>query len=176
MSHILIFIHCYGFYFILIGYIEFQFLNKSNFYFLRLQIEIEQYVYSIIYLLKFYSVLFSFFMLSRQVFLSPRKWLFFAVNECLFHGIFRFPHCPRVWALVQIAVTIGNSIPSLFIFTICWVAGWQRSMWKPPQIIMQNGPPFIIDRSSPGGGSWGGVFQKFSIIYIPPPPPKIRVC
>ena len=34
-------------------------------------------------------------------------------------------------------------------------------------MIIQNGPPFIIDSSSPGGGLLGGVFHKFSDIYTP---------
>ena len=40
VSHIFIIIYCYGFYFDLIGHIEFQFLIISNFNFLLLQIEI----------------------------------------------------------------------------------------------------------------------------------------
>ena len=76
-----------------------------------------------------------------------------------------------MWPLVQIAITIGNSIPILHIFIFWQVAGWQCSMKRPPIIIMQNIPPLIIDRSSPGGGSreGGGVFHKNSNIYRPHP-------
>ena len=44
------------------------------------------------------------------------------VDDCIFHGIYWFPHSPRVWLLVQIPVTIGNSTPSLLILTILRVA------------------------------------------------------
>ena len=88
----------------------------------------------------------------------------------VFHGIYWFPHCPQVWPLVRIAVTVGNSIPILIFFTIWHVSGWQRSMRRPPQMIIQNGPPFIIVRLSPGGGLGGGVFQKWYDIYTPPSP------
>ena len=74
-----------------------------------------------------------------------------------------------MWPVVGIAVTIGNSIPSLRIFTIWRVSGWQRSMRRPPRTRMKNGPPFIIDRSSPGGISRVGVFHKFSNMYTPLP-------
>ena len=40
MSHIFIITYCYGFYFDLIGYIDFQFMIRFNLKFLRLQIEI----------------------------------------------------------------------------------------------------------------------------------------
>ena len=50
------------------------------------------------------------------------------------------------------------------------MAGWQRSTRRPPQMRMQNRPPFIIDRLSPGVGSQGGVFHKCSNIYIYIPP------
>ena len=91
------------------------------------------------------------------------------VDDCLFHGIYQFPHRPRVWALIRIAVTIRNAIPSLRIFTIWRVVGWQRYMRRPPRMRMQNGPPLIIDWSSPGGGLRGGLFHKCSGIYTPPP-------
>ena len=42
-------------------------------------------------------------------------------------------------------------------------------MRRPPRMIMQNGPPFIIDSLSPGGVLQGGVFQKFSNIYTTHP-------
>ena len=60
-----------------------------------------------------------------------------------------------MWPLVRIAVTIGNSIPSLRIVAIWRVTGWHNSTRRPPRMRIQNRPPFIIDRSSPGGGSWG---------------------
>ena len=91
------------------------------------------------------------------------------VDDCLCHQTYWCPCCLRVWPLVQIAVTIGNSIPSLCIFTILRGSGWQRSTRRPPLIRMQNGPPFIINRSPPGGGSRGGAFHKCSDIYTPPP-------
>ena len=114
---------------------------------------------------------FPFSSFQGKFFSLQGQWSFFTVttvNDCLFHQTFRVPHRPRVWPLVWIAVTNGNSIPSLRIFTIWQVAGFQRSMRRPPRIIMQNGPPFIIDTSSPGCGSWGGVFHKCSDIYKPP--------
>ena len=92
------------------------------------------------------------------------------VDDFIFHGIFRFPHRPRVWPLVWIAVTIRNSIPHLRIFTIRKVVGWQRSMMRPPQMRMQNGPPFIINCSSSRSSSGGVVFHKCSDIYKPPTP------
>ena len=42
-------------------------------------------------------------------------------------------------------------------------------MRRPPRTIMQNVPPFITNRSSPGGGLRGGVFHKCSDIYTPHP-------
>ena len=51
--------------------------------------------------------------------LSPRTMEFFTVttvDNWLFHQTYRFPYHPRVWPVVQIAVTIGNSIRSLRIF------------------------------------------------------------
>ena len=74
-----------------------------------------------------------------------------------------------MWPLVRIDVTIRNSIPILRIFTIWRVAGWQRSIMRPSEMRMQNGPPFIIDCLSLGGGSRGGVFNKCSDIYTPTP-------
>ena len=110
------------------------------------------------------------------------QWPFFTVttvDACLCHGIYWFPHFPQVWPLLWISVTVGNSIPSLRIFTIWRVEGWQRSMWKPPQMSIQNGPLFIIYSSSPRGGSRWGVFHKCSDINTPPPPhppPHIGGC
>ena len=49
------------------------------------------------------------------------------------------------------------------------MAGWQRSLIRLPRIRIQNGPPFIKDRSSPGGGSREGVFHKCSDIYTSRP-------
>ena len=115
---------------------------------------------------------FPFSSFQGKFFLSPRKREFFTVttvDDCPFHGIYRFPHCPWVWPLVRIAVTIGNWIPSLRIFTIWRLAGWQRYTRRPPQMRIQNGPPFIIYCSSSGGSLWGGVFHKCSDIYTPPP-------
>ena len=70
MSHVYKFMYCYGFYFNLISYIEFQFLIGYNFNVLRLQIEIYYYVCIIIHLLEFESALSSFLILSRQVLFS----------------------------------------------------------------------------------------------------------
>ena len=91
------------------------------------------------------------------------------VNDCIFRQNYWFPYLPQVRPLVWIAVTIGNSIPSLRIFIIWKVAGWQQYTRRPPRMRMQNGPPFIINLSSPGGGLQGEVFQKFSDIYTPTP-------
>ena len=63
MSNIFIFIHCYGFYFDLIGYIKFKILIIFYSNILRLQIKILYYVCSIIHLLEFESALFYFFIL-----------------------------------------------------------------------------------------------------------------
>ena len=115
---------------------------------------------------------FPFSSFQGKFFSIQGHWPFFTVTTvdyCLFHGIYRFSYRPWVWSLVQIAVTIGNSIPSLCIFTIWPVVVWQRSMRRPPRMRTKNGPPFIIDRSSPGGGSRGGVFHRCSDIYTPPP-------
>ena len=59
--------------------------------------------------------------------------------------------------------------PKPYIFTIFQVAGWQRSMRRPSLTRMQNGPLFIINRSSPGGGSQEGVLHKCFKIYTPHP-------
>ena len=92
-----------------------------------------------------------------------------AADAFLFHGIYQFPHLPRVWPLVRIAVTIGNSIPSLSIFTIWRVAGWQRSMRRPPWTTIQNGPPFIIESLvSRRRLARGSVPQMFRYIYAQP--------
>ena len=45
-----------------------------------------------------------------------------------------------------------------------WRSVLRSHSGKPP-----NGPPFITDRSSPWGGSRGGVFHKCSDIYTPHP-------
>ena len=108
----------------------------------------------------------------RQVFFSPRTRFFFTVTtfeDWLFHRTYQFLYHTRVRPFVQISVTIRSSIPGLCIFTIWRVVGWQRSMRRPPRMRMQNGPPFIIDRSSPGGVLRYGVFHKFSNIYTPQP-------
>ena len=171
MSRIFMFICCYGFYFNLIGFIEFHFFIRFYliFYVYKSEFNI-MYAVSLIYSnLSPHCFPFSYF--QSMFFLSPRTMAFFTitpVGDYLFHRNYIFPYRPRVWPLVQIAVTIGNSIPSLRTFLIWRVAGWQRSMRRPPQMGMQNGQPFIIDRSSPGGGSRGGVFHKCSDIYTPP--------
>ena len=114
---------------------------------------------------------FTFSSFQGKFFLSPRTMDLFHLyhpRQLSFPSNLLIPYCLRVRPLVWIDVTIGNSIPSVCIFTIWRVAGWKRSMRRPPQIIMQNGPPFIIARSSEGGGLQGGVFNKFSNIYSPP--------
>ena len=129
-----------------------------------------------------YAVSFIYLNLSKQCFPFPpiqgnffslqRKWAFSTVttvDDCIFHRTYQFPYHPQVWPLVHISVTIGNSIPSLRILTIWWVTCWKRSMRRPPRMRMQNGPPSVIDRSSPGGGSRGGLFHKCSDIYAPHP-------
>ena len=122
-----------------------------------------------------FRICFHFSSFQGKFFFLQRKWPFSTVttvttvNYCLFHRTYWFLYCPQVWPLVRIVVTIGNSIPSLSIFTIRQVAGWQRSTRKPPQLRMQNGPTFIINFSLLGGGSRGGVFHKCSDIYTLPP-------
>ena len=74
-----------------------------------------------------------------------------------------------MWQLIHISVTIGNSIPSLHIFTIWWVIGWQRSMRRPPWTRMKNGPPFIMNCSSPGGSSRERECSNNALIYTPHP-------
>ena len=120
---------------------------------------------------------FPFLSFQGEFFSLQEQWPFFTVitvGDCLFHQAYWFPYRPRVWPLILIAVTIGNSIPSFYIFTIWRVAGLKWSMRRPPQIIMQNGPPFIINRSSPGGVSRRGVFHKCFDIYTPPPQNRPR--
>ena len=90
-------------------------------------------------------------------------------RQLTFPSTYIFPYHPWVWHVVRIAVTISNSIPSLRVFTMWRVAGWQRSTRRPPRMRMQNRPPFIIDRSSPGGVSREVVFYKCSDIYTPHP-------
>ena len=124
----------------------------------------------------------SFFIISRLGFsLFKDNGLFppLPPSKIVFSNrTYQFTYRPRVWPLVRIAVTIGNSISRLCIFTILRVAGWQWSMRRPPQTRIQNGLPFIIDCSSSGGVSHGGVFHKCSDLYTPPPPkpPQIREC
>ena len=81
MSRIFIFVYCYGFYFNLIGYIEFQFLIGFNFNFCVYKSK-----FSIMYAVSFiYTNLsphFFFFILSRQVFFSPRTMAFFCHYHC----------------------------------------------------------------------------------------------
>ena len=55
ISHIYIIIHCYGFYFNLIGHIEVQFLIRLYLKFSRLQTKISYYILTIIHLLEFES-------------------------------------------------------------------------------------------------------------------------
>ena len=125
-------------------------------------------------------IVFLFHSFKGNFFYLQEQWRFStvnAVNDCIFDQTYRFPYLPRVWPLVQIAVTIGNSIPSLRIFAILRVAGWQGDrvagcqlfMRRPPWMRIQNGPPFIIDLLYLGGGSRGGVFHKCSNKYTPPP-------
>ena len=115
---------------------------------------------------------FPFSSIQGKFFLSPRTMEFFTVTTvkgCIFHRNYQFPYHPRVWPLVWIAITIGNSIPSLRIFTIWRVKGWQRSMRRPPWMRMKNGPPFIIDTLvSRGRHARGGVPQIIWYIYAPP--------
>ena len=121
---------------------------------------------------------FTFSIFQCKFFFLQGQWPFFTVttgDDCLLHQTYRFTYRPRVWPLVCIYITIGNSIPSLRIFTFWWVSGWHRFMRMPPQTKMQNGLTFIIDCLSPGGVSWGGVFPKFSNIYTPTLPPKLHI-
>ena len=92
------------------------------------------------------------------------------VNDHLFRGFYRFPHCPRIWPLVRIPV-IKQFNPKALYFRhpAVYKVGWQRSMMRPPRTRMKNGPPFIINRLSPWGSSRGGVFLKCSNIYTPHP-------
>ena len=67
----------------------------------------------------------------KASFFSPRTMAFFiitTVDNWLFHRTYWFPYHPWVWPLVRIAVPVGNSIPSLGLFT---VYGWQggSSTW-----------------------------------------------
>ena len=64
ISHIYIIMYCYGFYFDLIGHIEFQFLIRFYFIFSRLQIEIYYYVFTIIHLLEFESTFEAFLLVN----------------------------------------------------------------------------------------------------------------
>ena len=111
---------------------------------------------------------FPFSSFQGRFFSLQGKWHFFTVTnveDFLFRRTYRFPYRPHV----RIVFTIGNSVPSRRIFTIWHVAVWQRSMRRPLRVRMINRPPFVINRLSLGGGSRGGVFQKCSDIYTPPP-------
>ena len=46
--------------------------------------------------------------------------------------MFWLPYHPSVWPIVQITVIIGHSNPSLCIFAIWQVTGWQWSIRRPP--------------------------------------------
>ena len=164
----------YCFYFNLMGYIEFQFLIRFhiNFYVYRSKFII-MYAVSFIYL-NLSPHCFPFSSSQGKFSLPPRTMEFITVitvDDCLFHVVYRFPHRPRVWPIVWIAVTAGNATPSLCIFTIWRLSGSQRSLWRTPRTRMQNGPPFIINCLYPGGGSQGRVFHKCSNKYTPPPTP-----
>ena len=127
------------------------------------------YAVSLIYL-NWSTHCFPFSSFQGKFFLSKNTMDFFAVtavDDCLLHRTYWFTYHPQVWPRVWIAVTIGNSILSLRIFTIWLVTGWKRYMSRLPWMRMKNGPPFIINCLSPGGGLRGGVFQKCSNIYTP---------
>ena len=104
----------------------------------------------------------NYFPFKSIFFLSPRKIAFFVVttvDDC-------FPWYLLISSLPTSVTTCSDCCyrqqfnPDPYFFTIWHVSGWQRSMRRPPQMIIQNGPPFIIVRLSPGGGLGGGVFQK----------------
>ena len=117
-------------------------------------------------------IVFLFYHFKASFFSLQGKWPFLTVttvDDWIFHQTYWFPYHPRVWHVVRISVTVGNSIPILCIFTIWMVAGWQRYMRGPPRIRMQNRPPSIINHSSPGCVSREGVFHKCSVIYTPHP-------
>ena len=173
MSHVYKFIYCYGFYFNLISYIEFQFLIGYNFNVLRLQIEIYYYVCIIIHLLEFESALSSFLILSRQVLFSiqgkdhfpplPPLTIVFYIKLINFLITHECEH--SFWLLLPSEIQYQAFVFSSFGR---WQGGsgprggqkWMR---------MKNRPPFIINRSFPGGGLQGGAFHKCSDIYTPHP-------
>ena len=72
MSHIFIFIYCYGFYFNLIGYIKFRFLIGFNFNFLRLQIEMQYHSFTRIW----FRVVFLFHPFKESFFSLQGQWPF----------------------------------------------------------------------------------------------------
>ena len=117
-------------------------------------------------------IVFLFFNLLRQVFLSkdngffsllPLSTIDFSIKIV---GFFITQECDLSYgSLSLLAIHSQASVFSPF----GGVAGWKRSTRKPPWTRMQYGPPFIIDRLSPGGVLREGAFHKFFDIYTPHP-------
>ena len=126
MIHIFILIYCCDFYFNLIVYIEFQLLIRFYSIYFCLQLEIHYYICSLFHLLNLSPHCFIYLSYQGKFFSLQGQWTLFTVttvDDCLFCGFNQFSPCLRVWPLVRIAVTIGNSIPNLCIITIRQGAG-----------------------------------------------------
>ena len=95
------------------------------------------------------------------------------VNDRMLHGFYWFPHLPQVSPLVHIAVPIGNSIPSLRIFTMWRVAGVAADNKEASP--NENEKLTAIHRRSlvPRGRlARGGIPQMLQYIYAPSPPDR----
>ena len=140
-----------------------------------------------VYNSKFYIIYAVSFIYSN---LSPHCFPFSFLQGKFFlskdNGLFSpSPPSMIVFSMVFIGFLIAHECDHLFVFLLpseiksqvfifspsgVW-QGWQRMTRRPPRTRMKNGPPFIIGRSSSGGGLRGGEFHKCSDIYTTPPPP-----
>ena len=86
------------------------------------------------------------------------QWIFSTVttvDDWLSHWMFWLTYHQRGWPVVQISVIIGSSNPSLCIFSIWWVAGWHRSIRRPPR--PEDDDRNNIDKHRDNGDHYGAV-------------------
>ena len=106
------------------------------FYLIEIKIKFQYYVCSILHFLEFeFALLFILSSLKAIIFLSKDNGPFSPLTPSMMDSFTKTiwqPYHPWVWPVVLITVMIGHSNPSLFIFAIWRVAGWQRSIKRPP--------------------------------------------
>ena len=125
-----------------------------------------------IHLLEFGFALFYFFLPFKASFSLQGQWIFFSVttvDNWLFHQNCRFLYHPGVWPVVRIAVIIGNSFPSLRIFTI-WRGGRVEAVHEEASLNENAIRTTIHHRSlvTRGRLARGSVSQILRYIYAPP--------